>query len=254
MMVLFALIFRAVSIEFRGKSHSKTWRRVFDVAFFASSLLATLLFGVAVGAAMAGVPLDGRGLYAGGFLDILSVYTLMVGVLAVALFAMHGAIYLLLKTEGDLRERLYRHAWTGFGFFLVAYLMVTILTLVTIPRATANFEDHPWAWLVVFANILVIANIPRSLFLHKAAQAFASSCGAIAAFVFLLGIALFPNIVTSSIAPDERSLTIYNAASSQQTLWNMAIVAAIGSPLVLTYTAIVYWTFRGTVRLDPHSY
>ncbi|WP_169977712.1 cytochrome d ubiquinol oxidase subunit II [Tautonia rosea] len=254
MMVLFALIFRAVSIEFRGKSHSKLWRRAFDFGFFASSLLATLLFGVAVGAAMAGVPLDERALYAGGFLDILSVYTLMVGVLAVTLFTMHGAIYLLLKTEGELRERLYRHAWTGFGFFLVTYLMVTILTLVRIPRATANFEEYPWAWVAVFANILLIANIPRSLFLHKAAQAFASSCGAIGAFVFLLGIALFPNIVTSSIAPDERSLTIYNAASSQQTLWNMAIVAAIGSPLVLSYTAIVYWTFRGRVRLDPHSY
>ncbi|MEW4566942.1 cytochrome d ubiquinol oxidase subunit II [Tautonia sp. JC769] len=254
MMVLFALIFRAVSIEFRGKSHSKTWRRVFDVAFFGSSLLATLLFGVAVGAAMAGVPLDGRGLYAGGFLDLISVYTLIVGLLAVALFAMHGAIYLLLKTEGDLRERVYRHAWTGFGFFLVTYLMVTILTLVTIPRATSNFEEHPWAWLVVFANVLAIANIPRGLFLHRPAQAFASSCGSIAAFVLLLGIALFPNVVTSSIAPDERSLTIYNAASSPQTLWNMAIVAAIGSPLVVTYTGIVYWTFRGAVRLDSHSY
>jgi cytochrome d ubiquinol oxidase subunit II len=254
MLVLFALIFRAVSIEFRSKLHSKAWRRVFDFGFFASSLLATVLFGVAVGAAMAGVPLDERGLYAGGLLDMISPYSLLVGVLAVALFAMHGAIYLLMKTEGELRDRIYQKAWTGFGFFLVAYLMVTIMTLVTIPRATGNFGRYPWAWLVVFANVLAIANIPRGLFRHKPGRAFASSCAAIAGFVFLFGIALFPNLVTSSIEPDTRSLTLDNAASSRQTLRNMAIIAAIGAPLVLTYTGIVYWTFRGTVRLDPHSY
>ncbi|RUL85293.1 cytochrome d ubiquinol oxidase subunit II [Tautonia sociabilis] len=254
MLVLFALIFRAVSIEFRSKRQGRRWRQAFDLGFFASSLLATALFGVAVGAAMAGVPLDDRGLYAGDFLDLISPYSVLVGVLAVALFAMHGAIYLLLKTEGDLRDRLYARAWTGFGFFLVAYLTVTIVTLVEIPRATANFERFPWVWLVVFANILAIANIPRNLYRHRPARAFASSCSAIAGFVVLFGIALFPNLVTSSIAPEQRSLTVYNAASSERTLGNMAIVAAIGAPLVLTYTGIVYWTFRGAVRLDPHSY
>ena len=254
MLVLFALIFRAVSIEFRSKLHSKTWRKVFDFGFFASSLMATILFGVAIGAAMSGVPLDERSLYDGSFLDLISPYSLLVGLLAVALFAMHGAIYLLLKTEGELRERLYHQAWTGFGFFLVAYLMVTILTLIEIPRATANFSKFPWAWLAVFANILAIANIPRSLYRHRPLHAFASSCVAILGFVFLFGVALFPNLVTSSVLPDERSLTLYNSASSPRTLANMAIVAAIGTPLVLTYTSIVYWTFRGTVRLDTHSY
>lgn len=254
MLVLFSLIFRAVSIEFRSKLGSKAWRRAFDLGFFASSLTATALFGVAVGAAMAGVPLDDRGLYDGGLLDMISPYSILVGLLAVALFAMHGAIYLLLKTEGDLRNRLYNRAWTGFGCFLVCYLLVTIMTLATIPRATANFGAYPWAWLVVLASILAIANIPRSLFLHRPARAFASSCAAIAGLVFLFGIALFPNLVTSSVDPESRSLTLYNAASSEQTLWNMAIVAAIGAPLVITYTGLVYWTFRGAVRLDPHSY
>ena len=254
MLVLFALIFRAVSIEFRGKMDSTTWRRAFDVGFSASSLLAALLFGVAVGAAMIGIPLDDRGLYDGGLLGLVSPYSILVGLLTVALFAMHGAIYLLLKSEGPLRDRIYNYAWTGFGCFLVAYLLVTILTLVQVPHATANFRHHPWAWLVVVGNVLAIANVPRNLHRQRPARAFASSCATIAALVFLFGIALYPNLVTSSIEPEARSLTIANAASSDRTLANMAIVAAIGAPLVLTYTAIVYWTFRGKVRIDPHSY
>jgi len=253
MLVLFALIFRAISIEFRGKRTSRAWRTAFDVGFCGSSLLATALFGVAVGAAMVGVPLDDRGLYVGGFLDLISPYSIAVGLLAAATFTMHGAVYLLMKTEGSLRDRIYGWAWTGFGLFLVMYLFVTIMTLVNVERATANFQRFPWAWLVVLVNILAIANIPRSLFLHQPARAFISSALTIGAFVFLFGVALYPNLVTNSLDP-ERSLTIWNAASSDQTLWNMMIVAAIGAPLVLTYTAIVYWTFRGTVKLDPHSY
>ncbi len=253
MLILFALIFRAISIEFRSKMKGVRWRSFFDFTFFVSSLLATVLFGVAVGAAMIGVPLDDRGLYQGGFLDLLSPYSILVGLLAVATFAMHGAIYLLLKTERDLRDRLHQYAWTGFGFFLVAYLATTIMTLVEVKHATDNFQQFPWAWFVVLLNILAIANIPRSLFRHKPGQAFISSCATIGAFVLLFGIALFPNLVTDSAEPFQ-SLTIYNAASSQRTLANMAIIAAIGAPLVITYTAIVYWTFRGTVKLDQHSY
>jgi cytochrome d ubiquinol oxidase subunit II len=253
MALLFALIFRAVSIEFRSKVHSTWWRRAWDVGFCGSSLLATLLFGVAVGASMKGVPLNERGIFIGRFLDQVSPYAVLVGLLTVAMFTMHGAIYLYLKTEGDLQDRIRHWVWTAFGLFLVLYVFTTILTLVTVRRSTANFETYPWAWSVVLLNILAIANIPRAMYLGRPGQAFASSCGTIAAFVFLFGIALFPNLITSNPEP-ANSLTIYTAASSPKTLGIMALIAAIGVPFVLTYTAVVYWTFRGKVRLDSHSY
>ncbi|HXV77331.1 MAG TPA: cytochrome d ubiquinol oxidase subunit II, partial [Candidatus Polarisedimenticolaceae bacterium] len=108
MLLLFALITRAVSLEFRGKLSSDRWRRLWDHGFFASSLTATLLFGVAVGNGMRGVPLNERGLYVGGLSDLVGPYQLLVGLLAVSLFAMHGAIYLFLKTEGAVQQRLGR--------------------------------------------------------------------------------------------------------------------------------------------------
>lgn len=253
MVVLFALIFRAGSIEFRGKVQSPRWRLIWDVGFSLSSFLGTVVFGVAVGAAISGVPLNQRGIFIGGTADQLHPYSLLVGAMAVTLFTAHGAIYLILKTEGDLRERLYRWAWTGWGLFLVCYLMATILTLATMPHATANFRDHPWAWAVVFLSILAIANVPRSLHRKRPGEAFASTGAVIASLVFLFGIALFPNLITSMPNP-ENSLTIYSAASSQKTLAIMAIVAAIGMPFVVVYTGLVYWTFRGKVEIDHHSY
>jgi cytochrome d ubiquinol oxidase subunit II len=102
-------------------------------------------------------------------------------------------------------------------------------------------------------NVLAIANIPRAIFLDRPGYAFASSCCTIAALVVLLGVALYPNLVLSNPGP-EHSLTIWNAASSAKTLGIMLLIAAIGMPLVLAYTAIVYWNFRGRVELDEHSY
>ena len=253
MLVLFALIFRAISLEFRSKLDSPLWRRLWDVGFFSSSLLAPLLFGVAVGAAMLGIPLDDRGVFAGGFWDLLQPYTLAVGLMTVAMFTMHGAIFLYLKTEGELQTRIHAWMWRGFALFLVMYLLTTILTLVTVPRTVENFRQYPWAWGIVLLNVLAIANIPRAIHQRRPGYAFVSSCAAIAALVFLFGMGLFPNLVTSSPHP-ANSLTIYNAASSPKTLGIMLIIAAIGMPFVLAYTGIVYWTFRGKVSLDRHSY
>lgn len=253
MLVLFALIFRAISLEFHGKLASPVWRRLWDVSFFSSSLLAPLLFGVAVGAAMLGIPLDARGVFAGQFLDLLQPYTLVVGLMTVAMFTMHGAIFLYLKTEGELQARMHAWMWRGFGCFLITYMLATIMTLVTVPRAVDNFRQSPWAWTIVLLNVLAIANIPRAIHQRRPGYAFVSSCATIAALVFLFGMGLFPNLVTSNPDP-ANSLTIYNAASSPKTLGIMLIVAAVGMPFVLAYTGIVYWTFRGKVNLDRHSY
>jgi cytochrome d ubiquinol oxidase subunit II len=253
MLILFALILRAVSIEFHSKIQSRMWRRFWDYGFFIASLLAAQLFGTAVGAAMNGIPLNDRGVFTGRFLDQLGIYPLLVGVMTVAMFTMHGAIYLYLKTEGDLQRRAHNWMWRGFGFFLVTYLLVTIMTLVRIPHATQNFEHQPWAWGLVVLNILAIANIPRAISQRRAGYAFISSSATIAALVCLFGIALYPNLITSR--PNvENSLTIYNAASSAKTLVIMTIIAVVGMPFVITYTAIVYRTFHGKVRLEEHSY
>ncbi len=258
MLVLFALILRAVSLELRGKLPPSAWRGFWDGGFFLASLLATLLFGVAVGAILIGVPLDARGIYAGGFFDLLlparlPFFPVLVGLLTVALFALHGALYLNLKTEGGLQARVRRWMWHAFGWFLVLYLLTTIVTLTEVPRATANFDRFPWAWGVVVLSVLAIGNIPRSIYLGRHGQALVSSSLVIATLVGLVGVALFPNLVTSSL-DQATSLTIYNASSSEKTLRIMAIIAAVGMPFVLAYTGVIYWTFRGKVRLDEHGY
>ena len=253
MLLLVALITRAVSLEFRGKMASERWRRAWDRAFFASSLGATLLFGVAVGNGIIGIPLDAQGVFAGGFLDLLGPYQLLVGLLAVALFALHGALFLYLKAEGPVQERLTTAVWHVWGAFLTLYLLVTIYTLLVVPEAADNFRHHPWAGIVLVLNVLAIAYVPRALFLRRYGRAFAASTLTIACLVFLFAMAVFPTILHARNDPT-LSWTIYNAASSPKTLTIGLIIAAIGMPFVLTYTAIVYWTFRGKVRLDPNSY
>lgn len=254
MVLLFALIFRAVSIEFRSKMRSPGWRRAWDLGFFLSSLLASFLFGVAAGNGMVGIPIDAKGDFAGRFVDLLNPYAILAGLVVVAMFAMHGALYLFLKLpETEARERVRGWMWHTWGFFLVFYILGTMYTLVRIPRATANFERFPWAGAIVVLSVLAIANIPRSVFLGKPVQAFASSTLTIASLVSLFGLALWPNLVAASNVP-ANSLTVYNAASSQKTLWIMFVIALTGMPFVLAYTAVVYWTFRGRVELGDHSY
>ncbi len=253
MLLLCALIFRAVSMEFRSKQEATGWRRFWDVAFCAASTVATLLFGVAVGNSMIGIPVGPDMEFTGGLLDLLSPYALLVGVLAVSLFAMHGTMYLYLKTTGEFQKRIGHWRWSSFGIFLVLYLFTTIVTLAEVPHATRNFEEVPWAWGVVLLSILAVANIPRAIYFGKPLAAFVSTSATIAALVFLFGVALYPNMITSSLDP-AWSLTITNAASSQKTLGIMAIIAALGMPFVIAYTAIIYWTFRGKVEIGKFSY
>jgi cytochrome d ubiquinol oxidase subunit II len=253
MILLFALIFRAVSMEFRSKHESRRWRQFWDVSFSVASAVATLLFGVAVGNAMRGMPIGADKEFHGRFLDLLHPYALLVGLFVVATFAMHGAIYLYLKTEGELQKRIHSWMWKTFGVFLVFYLFTTIFTLVAVPLATRNFRHYPWAWVVVVLNVLAVANIPRAIYQNRPGYAFLSSSATIAALTFLFGVALFPELIHSSLNP-AWSLTIHNAASSPKTLGIMLVIALLGMPFVLAYTAVIYWTFRGKVQLGKFSY
>jgi cytochrome bd ubiquinol oxidase subunit II len=253
MVLLFALIFRAVSIEFRSKRDSRAWRRFWDCSFFGASLLATFLFGVAAGNALTGIPVNAEGTFTGSFFDLLKPYPILIGLLTVAFATMHGAIYLYLKTESELQQLVHRWMWRGFGFTLVFYMLATVFILAVMPQATRNFHDHPWSWIIIVLLVLAFANIPRAIFLGRPFYAFLSSSFTILALVFLFSFTLYPNLVVSSTSP-AYSLTIVNSASSAKTLCIMAIIALIGMPFVLCYTAVIYWAFRGKVKLTEHSY
>jgi len=253
MLLLLSLIFRAVSLEFRSKFESPGWRRFWDWGFFGGSGVAALLFGVAVGNAMLGLPLDAEGNFNGSVLDQLGPYPVLVGLMTVALLAVHGGLFLHFKTEGEIQERVRRSVGPLWIAFVALFAITTVITLIAVPRATANFEAYPWAGVAVIAMALGVANIPRCLKKRLEGQAFVSSCVVIVSLVALFGLALFPNLVTASNDP-ANSVTIYSAASSPRTLTIMLIIAAIGMPFVLTYSAIIYWTFRGKVRIGEHSY
>jgi cytochrome bd ubiquinol oxidase subunit II len=253
MLMLVALIFRAVSMEFRSKKEARWWRSFWDFAFFGSSTLATFIFGLAVGCTLSGLPIDASETFSGTLADLIKPYHIMVGVFAVSVCAMHGSIYLYLKMEGEFQKRVRGWMWTTFGIFIACYMLTTIMTLVLEPHATANFKNYPISWLVVILNVLAIANIPRAIYMNKPLYAFVSSSCSIAAFTFLFGVALFPNLLVSTLN-HQWNLTIYNASSSPQTLTVMAIIAALGMPFVLTYTAVVYWVFRGKVKMEEMIY
>jgi cytochrome d ubiquinol oxidase subunit II len=253
MLVLFMLIFRAVSIEFRSKEPMGWWRSMWDIAFSVASILASVLFGVAIGNMVVGIPVDASGEYAGTFFDLLSPYALLVGAFNLSMFTMHGSIYVYMKTEGELQKKAREWIWRTLPLFVVMYMLTTIATLVKVPSMIDNFTHLPVMWVVVALNVLAIANIPRALYLGLPLRAFISSSCAIAALIFLFGMGVFPNMIRSTLDPAFH-LTIYNAASSQKTLKIMLIIAAIGMPFVLAYTAVIYWVFRGKVKVDRFGY
>ncbi len=253
MLLLCALILRAVSLEFRSKVYSPGWRKVWDLLFFAGSTLATLLFGVAVGNMMLGISLDEHYEFTGSVFDLLNLYSLVVGVLGVSAFAMHGSIYLYLKTDGDLQQRFQPIMWRTYFVFAALYVAVSIWTPFVAPHAANTLNAMPVLWIVPILNVLAVLNIPRAIYLGKEGYAFFSSSCMIAAFVFLFLVAMFPFLVPASNNP-ANSLSIVNAASSQTTLSIMLLIALLGMPCVLTYTAVIYWTFRGKVKIDETSY
>ncbi|MEL7498653.1 MAG: cytochrome d ubiquinol oxidase subunit II [Planctomycetota bacterium] len=242
MLLLFCLILRAVSIDFYSKVESRFWKLIWDCGFTISSLGATIVFGVAAGILIQGIPLDERGVYSGSLMELVTPYSLATGGLAVTVFAMHGTMFLYLKTTGQVRQRLGRWIWHTWGLFLIAYVLVSMMTLIENPHVVATVKRMPWAIPIVIINVLCVANIPRAVQNEAYGKAFVSSCVNIFCLVALFSISTFPNLVYS--ISDSSSLTIYNAASSQGTLWLMTIFAMIGVPLIASYTAIVYWTFR----------
>lgn len=253
MLVIFVIIFRAVAIEFRSKNPSPKWRTAWDWAFSISSLLIALIFGVALGNIILGVPLSADKEIYISFWELLNPYALLVGITTVALFTMHGAIYGVLKTEGELQQKLKSWVNNTIIFFVICYVSTTMVTLIYIPRMVEVFKSHPYLFVIAIINMLAIANIPREIYHNREFRAFISSCLSILFLLVLFAIGNYPYIVFSNIS-NEFSLDIYNAASSRKTLEVMFTMALIGIPFVLAYTISIYWIFRGKVKIDSMSY
>ncbi len=253
MILLVVLIFRAVAIEFRSKREGRIWRQAWDFSFSISSILIAFLMGIALGNIILGIPLGPDKEYSGGFFNLLNFYAVMVGITTVALFMMHGSIFLVLKTDGELQKKIKGWVNNTIIFFVICYVSTTMITLVYVPHMTEHFRDYPFLFLIAILNMLSIANIPREIYRNKLGMAFMSSCASIAALLTLFAVGVFPNLVLSNPNP-EYSLTLYNAASSTNTLSIMLIVACIGIPFVLAYTISIYWIFRGKVKIDNMSY
>lgn len=253
MLLLLALIMRAVSIEFRSKQNMEWWRAMWDTAFSLSSILIPLLIGVALANVLKGVPLDAEGNFTGSFLSLLNPYALLLGVMTVFLFAMHGCLFLILKTEGPLQESIRRICRTVTVIFILLLIAHVFVTLRGIPHASSRLEAYPWLYVLPGLLALSIAGIVYCSRLRKDLASFLSSCTAIICLMGLFGLAMFPDMVRSFPRP-EHSLNVMNSSASRQSLAIMSVIAVIGLPLVLSYTVVVYRIFRGKVRLNESSY
>ncbi len=253
MLFLAFLIFRAVAIEFRSKEPMPWWRHSWDLAYSVSSIMLAVLLGVVLGNVLSGMRIGENFLYQGSWLRFLNPYALMVGVTTLALFMMHGAIYLTMKTEGRLFAKFTILLRNAIIFFVISFSIVTIYTLIYIPHLSDRFASKPVLFIIPLVAFLSIANIPRLAAKRRYGQAFFFSSLTVAMLLIVVAIELYPVLILSTIDP-QYNITIYNAAASEKSLKIMLSMAAIGAPLVATYTIFVFYTFRGKVELDETSY
>lgn len=254
MILLSGLIFRAVAIEVRSKQPMMWWRWTWDILFNIASTLIAFVLGIIMGNLVQGMPLDANHEFIGDIYDILHPYNLLMGVMTVSLFAMHGAIYVLMKTEGELHEKLRQWINPCIIFFIMCYAVTTAATLIYMPHMTEAVRQRPIFFLVAILNMFAIANIPREIYRGYDYRAFACSCLNIICLMLLFGLGTYPNLVRATNDPANLSLTLFNSASSQMTLSILLLMAIIGIPLVVSYTFCIYWIFHGKVKLDPASY
>jgi cytochrome d ubiquinol oxidase subunit II len=252
MLLLAALIFRAVALEFRDQMEGAGWRRAWDVAFFLGSAVPALLLGVAIGNIIRGLPLNAAGEYTGGLIGLLTPFPLMVGLLVVALVTTHGAAWLLVKTDGALADRSRRAALAGWVGVVVLWVLATLSSLALATDRWDAFAN-PLAWIAPAVVVVALVAFPLLVRAGRDLGAFAASALGIAGMIATMGIGLYPNLVPALEVP-ARSITIEKAASSDLTLTVMLAITLIGIPLVLAYTAFVYSRFRGKVRPDAQGY
>ena len=253
MLVLFGLILRAVSLEFRHRDTA--WAPVWDGTFFLGSLVPSLLVGVALGNVIRGVPMDAQGNYVGTFWELLNPYSLLVGVTGLFLIVQHGAAWLAIKSEGELHERALR--WRRLSFWVCAVLAIatSLATILTVSRASDNVFGRPAGWL--FLAVAVIGVLYTAWQMYKEGGELKSFIGSAIVIIGFAGIAAvgnFPDMVPARGTPAATSLTVERAASGHLTLLVMLILALVFVPIVLVYTALVYRTFWGKTKAGDADY
>jgi cytochrome d ubiquinol oxidase subunit II len=247
--LLLALILRGVAFEFRSKDARRGWRYFWDWMIFVGSFVPALLWGVAFGNLIHGVPINAQKEFAGTFLTLLNPYALLVGVFAVAVMTLHGALFLLLRTENALADRVrgaVKRLWQiAFGLYVLT-LIASLLATDMLARPT----------FPILAALLGGAALFAAYRLHQRQRdgwAFAMTAVTIAATLVTFALTMYPRVMISTLRP-EWSLTIYNAAAMPYTLTIMSVVALVFIPLVIIYQAWTYYVFRQRVTRKTLEY
>lgn len=273
---LIALILRPVAFKFRGKIDNAAWRQTWDWALFFGGLAPALVFGVAFGSLLQGVPLrfddELRAIYEGAFFELFTPFALLCGAVSVWMLAMHGAAYVQLKTDAPIAPRARQVGMIAsivtFALFAIggvyAYSHLNGYAIVSeiAPAAPSNplrksvevvaggwmrnYARYPWSLAAPALGLLGALSAAAMFALRKEAAAFIASAVAVAGVVATPGFAMFPFLVPSSIEPNV-SLTVWDASSSHLTLFVMLIAVIVFLPIVLAYTAWVYRVLRGKV-------
>ena len=250
-LLLGALILRAASIEFRSMETNRFWRTGWDIGFALGSTLAVILFGVALGNVLRGVPLDADGLYRGGLVGLLNPFALAIGVMALGLAILQGSAWLVIKTEGPVQARARRTGAGAIGLIVLAWVVATALAWNDARRVFDNFGNL-LSWIAPILTTSALVFLVMSWRLGQDGRAFLFSSLTVIGMAVTVGIALYPNLLPAVDAV--RSVTIDNAHSSDTALVLMLMVALIGMPIVIGYTSFIYWKFKGKVQLDEASY
>jgi cytochrome d ubiquinol oxidase subunit II len=248
MLILFALILRGVSFEFRGQVDNPLWKRVWDVCIFIGSFAPALLFGVAFANIFKGIPIDQNGIYQGNLLTLLNPYGLLGGLLFLSLFLVHGSLWLAIKTDGSLKERAVAIA----DKLWIALLVIAVIFLIATAVATslyANYLSYPILFLVLLIDVLALVGIKFFLMKEDYLKAWISSAVTIVFCTFFGVIGLFPDLFPSSIDP-EYSLSAFNASSSPLTLKIMLVVVILFIPIVIVYQTWTYLLFKDKVTKE----
>ena len=253
MLVLLVMILRTVALEFRSKEDGTRWRRTWDVVFAAASAGLAFLLGVAFGDIVSGLPLNQDGNITTGLIGLLTPFALLVGLTTVLMFAVQGGIYLVIKTEGELQTRIQRAVPRLMLAFFVLNTIVVVAMVLFHQNISQRYLDDLWPDVLPAAALVALGAAYVLLQRGAAFRAFLASSAMIGLLLISGGVGLYPNLIISTIDP-AYNLTIFNGASADNTLVVCLVVAAIGIPFVLAYTAGVYYIFRGKTVVDTHSY
>lgn len=241
LIILIALIIRGVAFEYRGKREDPLWRKRWDTAIFVCSLLPAILWGVALANIVHGVPIDANKEYVGTFFTLLNPYALLGGLTTLALFVTHGAVFIALKTLGDVRER-------ANALALRVGVVAAALAVAFLGWTVADSGAKAPAVFAVAAALAFVGGLV-AVYLQRDGWAFLGTAAAIGFATITLFWALFPDVMPSTLNP-AWSLTTQNAASTPYTLEIMSWVALAFTPIVILYQSWSYWVFRKRIGVQ----